>query len=97
MEQVWKNVEIKELPLCQGWPKSKLLLCTLWKAYIYRSETFRKEFGKFFRLYSELLSKFGDISFQEYVLKGISYPVFYDDLVNENKESHGTKLFSEQL
>ena len=33
-------------------------------------------FGKFFRSYSELLSKFGDISFQEYVFKGISHPVF---------------------
>ena len=28
-----------------------------------------------------LLSKFGDISFQEYVSKGISHPVFYGDLV----------------
>ena len=34
-----------------------------------------------FRSYSELLSKFGDISFQEYLSKGISHPVFYDDLV----------------
>ena len=34
----------------------------------------------FFRSYSELLSKFGDISFQEYVFKGISHPVFYGDL-----------------
>ena len=36
---------------------------------------------KFFRSYSELLSKFGDISFQEYMFKGISYPVLYGDLV----------------
>ena len=41
----------------------------------------RKTFGKFFRSYSELLSKFGDISFQEYLSKGISHPVFYGDLV----------------
>ena len=38
-------------------------------------------FGKFFRSYSELLSKFGAISFQEYVSKGITHPVFYGDLV----------------
>ena len=29
----------------------------------------------------DILSKFGDISFQEYVSKGISHPVFYRDLV----------------
>ena len=33
----------------------------------YRYHTLRKTFGKFFRSYSELLSKFGAISFQEYV------------------------------
>ena len=33
----------------------------------YRYHKLRKTFGKFFRSYSELLSKFGDISFQEYV------------------------------
>ena len=47
----------------------------------YRYHKLRKTFGKFFRSYSELLSKFGDISFQEYVFKGISHPVFYVDLV----------------
>ena len=47
----------------------------------YRYYKFRKTFGKFFRSYSELLSKFGDISFQEYLSKGISHPVFYGDLV----------------
>ena len=41
----------------------------------------RKRTLKFFRSYSELLSKFDDISFQEYVFKGISHPVFYGDLV----------------
>ena len=40
----------------------------------------RKIFGKFIRSYSELLSKFGDISFQEYVSKGISHPFFYGDI-----------------
>ena len=38
-------------------------------------------FGKFFSSYSELLSKFGAISFQEYVSKGMTHPVFYCDLV----------------
>ena len=41
----------------------------------------RKTFGKFFRSYTDLLSKFGEISFQEYVTEGISHPVFYGDLV----------------
>ena len=35
----------------------------------------------FFMSYSGLLSKFGEISFQEYVTEGISQPVFYGDLV----------------
>ena len=42
-----------------------------------------KTFGKFFRSYSELLSKFEEISFQEYVSEGISHPVFYGDLVDK--------------
>ena len=41
----------------------------------------RKTFGKFFRSYTGFLSKFGDISFQEYTSKGISHPVFYGGLV----------------
>ena len=40
-----------------------------------------RTFGKFFRSYSELPTKFGAISFQEYVSKGITHPVFYGDLV----------------
>ena len=47
----------------------------------YRYHKLRKTFGKFFRSYSELLSKFYDISFQEYLSNGITYPVFYGDLV----------------
>ena len=48
-----------------------------WKLLIlgYRYHKLRKTFGKFFRSYSELLSKFGDISFQEYLSKGISSTV----------------------
>ena len=40
-----------------------------------------KTFRKFFRSYSDLLSNFGEISFQEYVTEGISHPDFYGDLV----------------
>ena len=47
----------------------------------YRYHKLRKTVGKFFRSNSELLSKFGAISFQEYVCKGITHPVFYGDLV----------------
>ena len=48
---------------------------------VYRHHKLRKTFGKFFRAYSDLLSKFGEISFQEYVSEGISQPVFYGDLI----------------
>ena len=41
----------------------------------------RKTFGKFLRSFSELLSKFGEISFQEYISEVISHPFFYGDLV----------------
>ena len=47
----------------------------------YRYHKLRKTFGKFFRSYSELLSKFDDISLQEYLSNRITYPVFYGDLV----------------
>ena len=46
----------------------------------YRYRKLRKTYGKFSRPYSDLLSKFGEISFQEYVTVGISHPVFYGDL-----------------
>ena len=60
-----KNLQITSKLLTQG----------------YRYHKLRKTFKKFIRSYSELLSKFGDISFQEYMSKGISHPVFYNDLV----------------
>ena len=47
----------------------------------YRYHKLRKTFGKFFRSYSDLLFNFGEISFQEYVMEGISHPVFYGELV----------------
>ena len=48
-----KNLQITSKLLTEGYKYHKL----------------RKTFGKFFRSYSELLSKFGAISFQEYVSK----------------------------
>ena len=60
-----KNLQITSNLLTQGYGYHRL----------------RKTCGKFFRSYSQLLSKFGDISFQEYVTKGISHPVFYGYLV----------------
>ena len=53
----------------------------------YRYHKLRKTFGKFFRSYSDLLSKFGEILFQEnrYVTEGISHPVFHGDLVYKLK------------
>ena len=59
----------------------------------YRYHKLRKTFGKFFRSYSELLSKFGDISFQEYAFKGISHPVFYGDLVYKLRRVKDTPNF----
>ena len=62
---ILKNLQITSKLLTQG----------------YRYHKLRKTFGKFFRSYSDLLSKFGEISFQEDVTEGISHPVFYGDLV----------------
>ena len=78
-----------------GFPPSKLL------THCYRYLKLRKTFGKFCRSYSELLSKFGEISFQEYVSEGTFHLVFYGDLVyilkrvkcEENFISSGSKIF----
>ena len=59
----------------------------------YRYHKLWKTFGKFFRSYSEFLSKFGDISFQEYLSKGISHPVFYGDLVYKLRRVKDTPNF----
>ena len=72
-----KNLQITSKLLTQG----------------YRYHKLRKTFGKFFRSYSELLSKFCDISFHEYVFKGISQPVFYGDLVNKLRRAKDTPNF----
>ena len=61
--------------------------------HCYRYHKLRKTFGKFFRSYSELLSKFGDISFQEYLSKGISHPVSYGDLVYKLRRVKDTPNF----
>ena len=59
----------------------------------YRYHKLRKKFGKFFRSYSELLSKFCDISSQEYLSKGISHPVFNGDLVYKLRRVKDTPNF----
>ena len=53
----------------------------------------RVAFRKFFRSYSELLSKFGAISFEEYVSQGITHPVFYGDLVYKLRRVKGEANF----
>ena len=59
----------------------------------YRYHKLRKTFGKFFRSYSELLSKFGEILFQDYVSQGITHPVFYGDLVYKLRRVKGEANF----
>ena len=53
----------------------------------------RKTFGIFFRSYSELMSKFSAISFQEYVSKGIAHPVFYGEIVYKLRRVKGETNF----
>ena len=72
-----KNLQITSKLLTQG----------------YRYHKLRKTFGKFFRSYSVLLSKFGEISFQDYVSKGITHPVFYGDLVYKLRRFKGEANF----
>ena len=59
----------------------------------YRYHKLRKTFGKFFRSYSELLAKFGAITFQEYVSNGISHPTFYGDLIYKLRRVKGSDNF----
>ena len=68
------------------WSISKIILNRIHEKYKIVFGTF----GKFFRSYSELL---GDISFQEYVFKGISHPVFYGDLVYKLRRVKDTPNF----
>ena len=46
-----------------------------------------------FRSYSELLSEFGAMSFPEYVAKGITHPVFYDNIFYKRKRNKGEANF----
>ena len=55
--------------------------------------SFEKHLENFILSYSELLSKFGDVSFQEYLSKGISHPVFYVDLVYKVRRVKDTPNF----
>ena len=55
----------------------------------YRYHKLQKTFGNFFRSYSELLSKFGEISFKDYVSQGI----FYGDLVYKIRRVKGEANF----
>ena len=71
-----KNLQITSKLLTQG----------------YRYHKLRKTFGKSFRSCSELLSEFGDISFQEYVSKGISHQVFYGDLIDKLRRVKHTEF-----
>ena len=59
----------------------------------YRYHKLRKTFWKISRSYSELLSKFCAILFQEYVSKGITLPVFYGDLVYKLRRVKGETNF----
>ena len=55
--------------------------------------SFEKHFETSLDHSPELLSKFGDISFPEYVSKGISYPVFYGYLVYKIRRVKDTPNF----
>ena len=59
--------------------------------------SFEKHLESSFKLdhtrYSEILSKFGDILFQEYLSKGISHPIFYGDLVYKLRRIKDTPNF----
>ena len=68
-----KNLQITSKLLTQGYRYNKL----------------RKMFGKFFRSFSDLLSKFVAIWFQEYVSKVITHPVFNGDLVYKLRRVKG--------
>ena len=57
------------------------------------SHKLRETFGKFFGSYSELLYKFGEISFQDYVSEGISHPAFYGDLVSKLRRVKSEAIF----
>ena len=59
----------------------------------YRYHKLWNTFGMFFRSPPELLSKFGAISLQEYVSKGIIHLIFYGDLVYKLRRVKGEANF----
>uniref|UniRef100_UPI003EB7F07C hypothetical protein n=1 Tax=Klebsiella pneumoniae TaxID=573 RepID=UPI003EB7F07C len=59
----------------------------------YRYHKLRKTFGKFYRNYSELLLKYGNLTYHDYVTRGISHPPFYGDLVFKLRKIINTKDF----
>ena len=76
-----KNLQITSKLLTQG----------------YRYHKLRKTFGKFFRSYSEPLSKFGAISLNEYVSKEITHPVFVCKLRRVKDEANFTSSRSKTV
>ena len=93
--------------LVEFWRHKKFRCCTIvfdfhsknlqitWKLLTqgYRHHKLRKTFGTFFRSYSELLSKFFDMSFHVYMSKGISHLVFYGHLVYKLRRVKDTPNF----
>ena len=64
------------------------------RLHIYwHSVTYITTFGNFFRSYSELLSTFGALLFQEYVSKGFTHQVRYDDLAYKLRRVKGEANF----
>ena len=59
----------------------------------YRYHKLRKTFGNFFGSYFELLSKFAETWFQEYVSKEIPHRVVYGDLVYRTRRVKGEANF----
>ena len=53
--------------------------------------------GIFFRSYSEILCKFGAISFQEFASKGITHLVFYGDLIYKPRRIKDAAISSLQV
>ena len=97
----WSSGDVPRLPSYGFYIRIKFDLLMLYKRFYihsknlqitsklmthgYRYHKLRKTFEAFLRPCSELLSKFGAISFQEYVSKGITHPVFDSDLVYKLK------------
>ena len=62
----------------------------------YRYHKIRKAFSEFYHRHSELIVKY-DIGLKTLLLKGISEPIFYGDLVYKFKRIVGKPNFSDQF